>query len=69
MSVHVALTGIRGTIGPIIGFWAVGQIGPTNIGLVSFAMMILATVMLIPEIKHGKDRNTQEPTNSGQGIS
>lgn len=51
MSVHVFLTGIRGSIGPIIGFWAVGQIGPVNIGLLSGAMMLLATVMLIPEMK------------------
>lgn len=62
MSVHVGLTGIRGTLGPMVGFWAVSHIGPTNIGLVSFAMMILATVMLVPEIKHGKGRNTARPT-------
>ena len=54
MSVHVGLTGIRGTIGPIIGFWAVGHLGPVNIGLVSFALMVIATLMLIPEIGHGK---------------
>ena len=54
MSVHVCLTGVRGTLGPLIGFWAVGFLGPVNIGLVSFAMMILATVMLIPEIKHAE---------------
>ena len=69
MSVHVALTGIRGTIGPMVGFWAVGHIGPTNIGLVSFALMILATVMLIPEIKHGKNRNANGPMNSNTDIS
>ena len=54
MSVHVGLTGIRGTIGPMIGFWAVGHIGPFNIGLISLALMIIATTMLIPEIGHGK---------------
>lgn len=54
MSVHVALTGIRGAVGPIIGFWAVGHIGTTNIGLLSCAMMLFATAMLIPEIKHSK---------------
>ncbi|TDJ49796.1 MAG: MFS transporter [Nitrospina sp.] len=63
MSVHVSLTGIRGTLGPMVGFWAVSHIGPTNIGLVSFAMMILATVMLVPEIKHGKGRNTSGSTH------
>jgi predicted MFS family arabinose efflux permease len=56
MSVHVGLTGVRGTIGPIIGFWMVNQVGPVNIGVISFCMMIVATVMLIPEIKHGEHR-------------
>ena len=54
MSVHVGLTGIRGTIGPMVGFWAVGHIGPLNIGLISLALMVVATTMLIPEINHGK---------------
>ena len=27
MSVHVALTGVRGAIGPVIGFWTVSRIG------------------------------------------
>lgn len=54
MSVHVALTGVRGTIGPMIGFWMVNQVGPVNIGIISFSMMIIATLMLIPEIRHGE---------------
>ena len=54
MSVHVFLTGVRGTVGPLIGFWTVRHIGPTAVGMVSLALMILATVMLIPEIKHGR---------------
>jgi MFS family permease len=54
MSVHVSLTGVRGTIGPILGFWTVNQIGAQNIGILSCAMMFFATLMLIPEIKHGR---------------
>jgi len=54
MSVHVCLTGIRGTLGPMLGFWAVGYLGPATMGLISAAMMTVATVMLIPEIKHGR---------------
>ena len=57
MSVHVFLTGVRGTLGPLIGFWTVQKIGPSAIGLVSFAMMITATLMLIPEIKHGRGKH------------
>lgn len=61
MSVHVGLTGIRGTIGPSLGFWMVGLIGPTNIGLISFTLMIIATIMLIPEIKHGRRKQGPLP--------
>ncbi|MBL4665619.1 MAG: MFS transporter, partial [Nitrospinaceae bacterium] len=42
MSVHVSLTGIRGTIGPILGYWTVNQIGAQNIGILSCAMMFFA---------------------------
>jgi hypothetical protein len=54
MSVHVCLTGIRGTIGPIIGYWTAAQVGASMTGWISCGLMILATVMLIPEIKHGR---------------
>ncbi len=57
MSVHVFLTGVRGTLGPLIGFWTVQRIGPTAIGMVSFAMMMVATLMLIPEIKRGRGKH------------
>ena len=53
MSVHVCLTGIRGTFGPIVGFWAVKYVGPVYMGLISASLMTLATIMLIPEIRHG----------------
>ncbi len=58
MSVHVCLTGVRGTIGPMIGYWATNQVGAVNVGIISAGMMILASIMLIPEIKHGR-RNSQ----------
>jgi predicted MFS family arabinose efflux permease len=54
MSVHVCLTGIRGTIGPMIGYWTAAQIGATMTGWVSCGMMFLATALLIPEIKRGR---------------
>ena len=56
MSVHVCLTGIRGTIGPMIGYWTATQIGAQMTGFISFALMALATAMLIPEIKHGRTK-------------
>jgi len=60
MSVHVSLTGIRGTIGPVIGYWAASQVGLLNIGLLSAAMMVIASLMLIPELKHGQHKPSAE---------
>lgn len=60
MSVHVSLTGIRGTIGPMIGYWTAAQIGVKMIGFISFALMALATIMLIPEIKHGRAKTNSK---------
>ena len=56
MSVHVFLTGVRGTLGPLVGFWTVRHIGPTGVGMISLTLMILATLMLIPEFKKGRKK-------------
>jgi len=57
MSVHVFLTGVRGTIGPVLGYWTASQIGTFNIGILSSAMMVFASIMLIPEIKKARVRD------------
>jgi MFS family permease len=62
MSVHVFLTGVRGTIGPFIGYWAAGIIGTVNVGFLSSAMMIVASLMLISEIKHA-DKTIRQTSN------
>ena len=54
MSVHVCFTGIRGTIGPMIGYWTAAQVGAAMTGWISCGLMVLATAMLLPEIKHGR---------------
>ena len=56
MSVHVCLTGIRGTVGPIIGYWTAAKVGASMTGWISCGLMVLATVMLITEIKHGRSK-------------
>ncbi len=61
MSVHVSLTGVRGTIGPIIGYWTAAQVGATMTGWISCGLMLLATIMLIPEIKHGRRKMITTP--------
>ena len=61
MSVHVCLTGIRGTIGPMIGYWTAAQVGATMTGWISCGLMILATIMLLPEIRHGRKKMLEAP--------
>lgn len=51
MSVHTFMTGIRGTIGPALGFLAVASISFRAVGTLSFAAMVIAIVYLVPVLK------------------
>lgn len=50
MSVHSFLTGVRSTLAPVISFTIVGLVGVSTIAIVGGLMMILASVMLLPEV-------------------
>jgi len=54
MSVHTFFTGVRGVLAPVVAFqllahWSIGQIS-----WLSVALILAATVALIPELKFGK---------------
>lgn len=54
MSVHTFFTGLRGVVAPVVAFqliahWTVAQISWLSVGLI-----LVATAMLIPELKFGK---------------
>ncbi len=51
MSVHTFLTGIRGVLAPIIGFQLLQHFAPTSLGWFNAALIAVATLMLIPEIR------------------
>lgn len=51
MSVHTFLTGIRGVLAPLIGFQLLQHFAPTSLGWFSAALIAVATLMLIPEIR------------------
>jgi hypothetical protein len=55
------VSGIRGTIGPMIGYWTAAQVGATMTGWISCGLMIRATIMLLPEIKHGRKKMLEAP--------
>lgn len=55
MSVHTFLTGVRGVLAPLVAFYAVTRIDSlTTMAWVSAALIIVATAMLLPEIRWGR---------------
>jgi hypothetical protein len=56
MSVHTFFTGVRGVLAPVVAFHLVTVVGVGALGLISGGMIMLASLMLLPEIKHGHGR-------------
>ena len=56
MSVHTFFTGIRGFAAPFIGFGLLNHWGPAALGLFSATMVILATLVILPEVRLGAPR-------------
>jgi len=51
MSAHVFLTGIRGVLAPLLGFHLACGMGANAIAGFAIAMIVVATVMLLPELR------------------
>jgi predicted MFS family arabinose efflux permease len=56
MAIHTFLTGIRKILCPVLGLWALQDIGPNTCAWISAGMILFSTVMLIPVISYGKTR-------------
>ena len=54
MSVHTFLTGVRGVVAPIVGYQLLNSLSLGALSWISAALILLATLMLIPEIQHGR---------------
>jgi MFS family permease len=54
MSVHTFFTGVRGLIAPLVGFALVAHWSMTAIGWLSAALILAATLYLLPEVKRGR---------------
>ena len=48
MSVHVFLTGVRGTIGPLVGFGALAAVSFPAIGAFALGLVVVAVVIVLP---------------------
>ena len=51
MSVHTSLTGLRGTLAPVIAFSVAGIMGPSTVALAGAALIVISSLMLIPEMR------------------
>jgi hypothetical protein len=54
MSVHTFLTGVRGVLAPLCAFYLVNHLALGTLVFISSGLIIVATLMLIPEMKHGR---------------
>jgi MFS family permease len=54
MSVHTFLTGLRGVVAPAVAFYAAAHLPMSALAILSAGMIILATLLLVPEIKFGR---------------
>ena len=54
MSVHTFLTGVRGVLAPVVAFAVVARLSMVTLALISAGLIVLATLLLVPEIKFGR---------------
>ncbi|HUR47698.1 MAG TPA: hypothetical protein VMZ27_17575 [Candidatus Saccharimonadales bacterium] len=63
MSVHTFFTGVRGVIAPVAAFYLVTQLGlaPSLLAGLCSALIVGATLILVPELRQGRKRTEAEP--------
>lgn len=54
MSVHTFFTGVRGVVAPQVAFHALHAISIATLGWISAGLIVLASLMLLPEISAGR---------------
>jgi MFS family permease len=54
MSVHTFLTGVRGVLAPAFAFYFASKLSLGLLAAISSGLIVLATALLIPELKFGK---------------
>ncbi len=63
MSVHVAMTGVRGFLGPMLGYYVLSQLSPSSenpyqiMVSISLLMIVSSMILLVPVISHGQRRD------------
>lgn len=54
MSVHTFFTGVRGFTAPLVAFHAVNYLQLNYLGWISVSLILISTIILIPEIRFGR---------------
>ena len=54
MSVHTFFTGVRGVLAPLLAFHLVSALGVETLGWVSVVLIVLASLLLVPEFRFGR---------------
>lgn len=54
MSVHTFFTGVRGVLAPLAAFHATTAMGIHTLGWVATGMIVLSSLMLLPEVRFGR---------------
>jgi MFS family permease len=54
MSIHTFFTGLRGIAAPILAFQIVESVSITTMGIISAIMIVLASLILVPEMRAAK---------------
>ena len=67
MSVHTFFTGVRGVLAPAVAFFAVQRLSMGMMAMFSAALIVAASLLLLPEIKFGRRaRKAASLRRSGQ---
>lgn len=65
MSVHVFFTGVRGVAAPLTAFHLLDYFSVTSLGMVSGAMIIFSSLLLLPETRRGRGLSGREQIGTG----
>jgi hypothetical protein len=61
MSVHTFFTGVRGVLAPITAFNMVSRMEMSTLGWISAGLILISTLMLLPEVRFGKNARSGTP--------
>lgn len=61
MSVHTFFTGIRGVLAPLVAFQLIQRVPLSGLGIFSAALIVVATLLLLPEIRRFQGRQRTAP--------